>query len=99
MNYSYQYTPLSGYFLWTSGGYLMRVHFDRRSEEGRKAIARFHSDAYFSTHSAAPRWYRRGFDQRLDSLNDRELRRWLNDPGYDPVFEVRHKHNANWSFW
>ena len=49
--------------------------------------------------SAAPRWYRREFDHRLCTMNDRELRRWLADPGYDPVIQARHLHRANWSWW
>ena len=35
----------------------------------------------------------------LITLNDRELRRWLGDPGYDPMQQVRHRHQANWSWW
>jgi len=72
---------------------------DARSKEGRRAIARFHSDAEFTIRSGAPRRYRRIFDHRLRTLNNRELRRWLDDPGYDPVFQIRHLHSANWSWW
>lgn len=86
-------------FPWRAGGHLMRVRIDPRSKEGRRAIARFHSDAQLTTGNTAPRWYRRIFDHRLRTLNDRELRRWLADPGYDPVFQVRHRHAANWSWW
>lgn len=32
-------------------------------------------------------------------MNERELRRWRHDPGYDPVQQVRHRHQANWSWW
>jgi hypothetical protein len=49
--------------------------------------------------SSAPHWYRRAFDLRLRTLNDRQLRRWLDDPGYDPVMQIRHRHDANWSWW
>jgi len=48
---------------------------------------------------SAPRWYRREFDHRLRTMNDRQLRRWLADPGYDPVMQIRHRHDANWSWW
>ena len=75
------------------------VLLERYSPEARRAIARFHSDAEFTMRSAAPRWYRREFDHRLRTMNDRELRRWLADPGYDPVMQVRHLHQANWSWW
>lgn len=76
-----------------------RVLLNARSRDGRRAIARFHSDAEITMRSAAPRWYRKAFDRRLRNTNDRQLRRWLADPGYDPVIQVRHRHNANWSWW
>jgi hypothetical protein len=80
-------------------GRSVELRIDRHSPQGRRAIARFHSDAEFTMRSAAPRWYRRVFDHRLRTLNDRELRRWLNDPAYYPVQQVRHRHRANWSWW
>src|SRR5688572_28610720 len=42
---------------------------DPRSKEGRRAIARFHSDAHWSLQSCAPRWYRRIFDPEGVSLS------------------------------
>lgn len=78
---------------------LTPVHLDLHSSEGRRAIARFHSDAEFTMRSAAPHWYRSVFDHQLRTVNDRELRRWIDDPGYDPVQQVRHRHRANWSWW
>jgi len=48
---------------------------------------------------AAPRWYRRLFDHQSRTANDRELRRWLHDPDYDPAQQVHHRHQANWSWW
>jgi len=78
---------------------LVPVPIDARSKEGRCAIARFHSDAESTLRSAAPRWYRRIYDHRLRTLNCREFRHSLDDPGYDPVFQVRHRHSANWSWW
>jgi hypothetical protein len=77
----------------------VRIHLDRHSKEGRRALARFHSDAEVTMGSTAPRWYRHVFDHRLRTMNDRELRRWLADPGYAPVFQIRHLHRANWSWW
>ena len=76
-----------------------RRRIDAHSRAGRKEIARFHSDREITMASAAPRWYRRLFKRKFNTLNDRQLRRWLNDPGYDPVFEPRHLHSANWSWW
>jgi len=83
---------------WVSG---VRVPFliDARSKEGRRAIARFHSDACWTLRSTAPRGYRRVFDHRLRSADASQVRRWPNDPGYDPVLQARRRHNANWSWW
>ena len=72
---------------------------DPRSREGRRAIARFHSDTEVTMAGSAPRWYRRVFDRRQRIFNDRQLRRWLADPGYDPMILVRHRHTATWSWW
>ena len=75
------------------------VLLDPRSPEGRRVIARFHSDNEVTIGSAAPRWFRKVFDRRLRTFNDKQLRRWLADPGYDPVMQARHRHDANWSWW
>jgi hypothetical protein len=80
-------------------GALVLFLIDPRSKEGRRAIARFHSDAYWTLRSVAPRWYRRILDHRQRTLNTRQVRRWLADPGYDPVFDVRHRHSADGSWW
>ncbi len=85
-------------YRWVNGT-LVPFLIDARSKEGRRAIARFHSDACWTLRSTAPRWYRRSFDHRLNTLYARQLRRWLNDSGYDPVFQTRHLHSANWSWW
>ena len=37
------------------GGMLVAFLIDRPSKEGRRAIARFHSDAYWTLRSTAPR--------------------------------------------
>ena len=76
-----------------------RIRLDRNSKKGRRALARFHSDAEVTMRSGAPRWYSRVYDHQLRTMNDRQLRRSLADPDYDPVFQVRHLHRANWSWW
>jgi hypothetical protein len=84
---------------WRTAPFVAPAQLDRHSREGRRAIARFHSDAEITLRSTAPRWYRKVYDQRLRTFNDKQLRRWLVDPGYDPVLQVRHRHTANWSWW
>ena len=72
---------------------------DRHSLEGRRAIARFHSDAEFTIRSGVPRWFRGIFKRRLRNANTRELLRWLADPDYDPIMQSRHRHSAKWAWW
>lgn len=85
-------------YRWVNGA-LVPFLIDARSKEGRRAIARFHSDACWTLRSTAPRWYRRIFDHRLRTRDLEQLRRWLDDPGYDPVFQGGHRHGAGWSWW
>lgn len=75
------------------------VQLDLQSKAGRRAIARFHSDKTVTVGSSAPRCYRKVFDRRIRTANNRMLRRWLADPEFDPVFRAWHKHDANWSWW
>lgn len=75
------------------------VQLAPRSKAGRKAIARFHSDKTVTMGGSAPRWYRKVSDRRIRTGNNRMLRRWLADPGFDPVLRSRHKHDANWIWW
>jgi hypothetical protein len=56
------------------------------------------SDAQVTMGSSAPRWYRKAFEHRCCSRNNRVMRLWLEGLA-DPIFEVRHRHDANWSWW
>ena len=75
------------------------VGLDQKSTEGRKAIALFHADGTSGMSGSAPRWYRKVSDHRIRTVNDRVLRHWISDPGFDPVFQDWHKHEANWNWW
>jgi hypothetical protein len=75
------------------------VLLDRHSREGRRAIARFHSDAEVTMKGGAPHWFCRIFKRRQRDANIRELLRWLADPGYDPVMQSRHRNSAKWAWW
>ena len=77
------------------------VPLDRHSKEGSRLLARFHADAYtsMSLRSSAPRTFRKGYKRRMEYHNQRMMRLWLADPGFDPVFRVRHRHAANYDWW
>ena len=71
---------------------------DSRSALGQKAIAHYHSDSQTTMGSTAPRWYRKVYDHRLRTRNNRQMRKWLEDLEFDPVFEACHRHDANYSW-
>lgn len=75
------------------------VLLDPRSKAGRKAIAIFHSDAMVTMRSAPPRKYRKTFDHKIRTDNERIFRRWLADPDYEPMFQTKHYHSASWHWW
>jgi hypothetical protein len=77
----------------------LSIRLSQNSKAGRKAIAIFHSDKELTMGSGAPRWYRKVFDRRRRTRNDRVMRQWLGDQNFDPVFEINHKHEANRYWW
>ena len=74
-------------------------HHDSKLALGQKAIARYHSDSQVKMGCTAPRSYRKAYDHRLRTQNNRQMRKWLEDPEFDPVFEAYHRHDANYSWW
>jgi hypothetical protein len=85
---------------WTfEAGHVKRVMLERNSPDGRRAIARFHSDAQVTMKGGVPRWFRRIFKRRQREANTRQLLRWLADPGYEPVMSARHRNSAKWAWW
>ena len=72
---------------------------DPQSTLGRKAIALYHSDSQMTMRSTAPHWYRKVYDHQLRTHNNRQMRRWLKDPEFAPIFETSHRHDANYSWW
>lgn len=75
------------------------IRHDPNSTAGRKAIAIFHSDVQCTMSGSAPRWYRKVFDRRRRTRNNRMMRKWFKNPEFDPVFEGNHRHDANWTWW
>jgi hypothetical protein len=52
------YDWVLGDYRWVNGA-LIPFLIDAHSKEGRRALARFHPDAYWTVRSTALRWYRR----------------------------------------
>lgn len=85
---------------WTfEAGHRKSVMLDHNSAEGRRVIARFHSDAQFTMKGGVPRWFRRLFKRRQRNANTRQLLRWLADPGHEPLMIARHRNSAKWAWW
>lgn len=81
-------------------GYPKPVFIEFHSREGRREITRFHSDAYRPTFKGGvPHWFRRVFKKRQRMSNTQQLMRWMDDPAYEPVMDVRHRHSARWAWW
>lgn len=78
---------------------LKRITLDRHSREGRKRIARYHSDHGFGdyAHATAPRWYRRRLNRRNDRREEQALHRWRRNPDCEPVLLPRRR-EASW-YW
>ena len=66
-------------------------------DEDRLWVIRFHSDHY-PKWGSPPREFVRLYKRKMNRHNDRMLRRWLNDPGFEPVFDVKTYHRAQWAW-
>jgi len=71
---------------------------DRKSKEGRAALAVFHSDATITLRSGPPRRFRKSFEHSMRQGNKLEVEKWLQDDRYEPLCNVRHRHSATWEW-
>lgn len=77
------------------------VSIDRHSDEGRRKLARYHSDAGFGAygHGCAPHWYRRLRNKKAAAVERQYLHRWkkLGDEQYEVPWPAR-VNDASW-YW
>lgn len=67
---------------WTS----YYIHLDPRSKEGKKRIAKFHSDATWFHNRYGPSWWWREFYQRpYRRMAKREIQKSLNNDEYEAI--------------
>lgn len=80
---------------------LVRFEHSPQGPEGRRRLARYHSDAgsRAALGAGAPRWFTRLDSRSIKSRNKVVLARWLRLQDYDPVFQDRHHHNGQWEWW
>ena len=57
----------------------------------------FHTD-HCPREGSPPRSFVRQYKRKMNRYNDRMLRRWLHDQDFDPVFNVKTYHRAQWAW-
>jgi hypothetical protein len=69
------------------------VTFSKDSIEGKKKLAKYHSDTGTIRHKEpGPSWFRNLYTERpLRRRNKKELNKFLKDSEYDPMCDVRGK--------
>ena len=79
------------------------VYFEHStcSPEGRRRLARHHSDSGSAAApgAGAPRWWTRLHNRQIKARNKTVLARWLRRQDFDPVFQDHHYHNGQWDWW
>lgn len=85
-------------YTWINGHIQSRA-IDPTSPEGRKALARYHSDSGFGDygHACPPRGYRRMLNRQADRREEQALHRWRKNPEHEVVLP-RRVSNARY-FW
>lgn len=67
------------------------------TDEDRLWAIYFHTD-HCPRRESPPRGFVRLYKRRMNHHNDRMLRRWLQDPAFDPVFDIKTYHRAQWAW-
>jgi hypothetical protein len=85
-------------YIW-SNGLMQRTVLDPHSQAGKKALAKYYSDAGFGDygHATAPHWYRRYLNHRSDRREAQEMNRWLKNSEHE-VLLPRRVSDASW-YW
>ena len=75
---------------WIDGQW-QRFVLDPNSRAGKKALARYFSDAGLgdTAHATAPRWYRRSLNHSADRREEQERHRWRKNPDHEVVLPRR----------
>jgi len=81
----------------TAGFMYVPVDIPARSAEGRKRLAKYHSDHAF-VDGQAPHWFRKLFKRRQRMGHLAEIARWLKDSGYPVQCDPRTRHSATWEW-
>jgi|GEM_PF-893341 len=93
------YWTLRDYVYDEEAGHWKRQSIDRHSPEGKKLLAKYHSDHGFGdyAHACPPRWYRRLRNKTSTMREKQHVAKWMKNPDYEVPKFVRVS-DASW-FW
>jgi hypothetical protein len=76
---------------------IVQIAIPARSVQGRRLLAKYHSDHAFID-GQAPHWFRKLFKRRQRMGHLAEIARWLKDSGYPVQCDPRTRHSATWEW-
>lgn len=91
-------------------GYCRDIRIDPKSKEGRKRLAKYHSDCG-DFMGNAPHWYCRFYQKTMRQEGRRQLHLFFNNPedvvnlfdpndgGYTVMLESNHRYQATWDWF
>jgi hypothetical protein len=82
----------------TSRFMIVPVDIPARSAEGRKRLAKYHSD-HASVYGQAPRHVRKLFNRRQRMGHRLEIAHWLKNSEHPVQCDPRTRHSATWAWW
>jgi hypothetical protein len=74
------------------------VNISANSPEGKKQLAKYHSD-HGSVYGQAPRHFRKLFKRRQRMKHRIEIGHWLKNSEYPVQCDSRTRHSATWAWW
>lgn len=77
---------------------IVAVDIPASSPQGRKHLAKYHSD-HASVYGQAPRLFRKLFKRKQRMGHRLEIARWLKDSEYPAQCDPRTRHSATWAWW
>jgi len=77
---------------------LVPVDIPASSQEGRKRLAKYHSD-HACVYGQAPRHFRKLFKRSQRMEHRLEIARGLKDSEYPVQCDPRTRHSATWAWW
>lgn len=77
--------------------WFQRVTVDRKSEEGRRLLARYHSDKRFQ--NGPPRSYRRPYHHSDRQACRQAIFVWVQREDHDFLAPAPHLHSAGWDWF